>query len=121
MLNYKAREKVKALYRPIMADKELPMYLRVEAAGHILSALFDRSCESYLKGHKYPSFGDPIFYATTYGHPEFGLYVAMLLNQGANILSIPVDVYNVLVNTYGKKKGISKGSYFMGGEVNNIE
>lgn len=121
MLNYETREKVKALYRPIMADKELPMFYRIEAANHIFGALFNRSCESYLKGKEYPEWEDPVFCAISNGHPDSFSYIAMLLKQGPKALSMPYDVYKVLVGTYGKAEGISKGTYFTGREVNNIE
>lgn len=121
MLNHQEREKVKATYRPIMEDVDMPMLYRFQAANNILKVLFFRSCEAYLSTKEYPKDDNPEYYACLFGHPWFGLYKKMLLNQGAKALSFPEDVYNLLVKTEGKCTGISKGTYYTGKEVSNIE
>ncbi len=110
MLNYEQREKIKATYRPIMEDKELPMYLRVHAAETIIACLFCRSVEAYVKP---VTDGDMIYYAQAKGHPDNHAYTAMLLNQGYKALHIPYDVYNYLQKRYGTLDGIKSGTYFI--------
>lgn len=112
MLNYEEREKIKAVYRPIIEAKDLPMFYRVEAAEHVIDALFNRSCESYLKQRKRFATGDPLYEAIQLGHPDNKTYRRMLLNQGSKALLIPQAVYYALLTKHGKEEGISSGTYF---------
>lgn len=110
MLDYEQRERIKAVYRPIIEDKTIPMYLRIHAAEQVMGALFCRSCEAYVKPDCY---GDVIGKAVGKGHPGINTYTAMLLKQGHKVLHIPADVYKGLVLKYGTTAGISKGTYYL--------
>lgn len=96
--NYSYREDEKADARAIVNDSTAPINNRVAAQIVVLKALFSRSLE-----------------ATDYNldHPSFDDYVAMILNQGESSHTIPSDVYRHLVAQYGKKPGISKGTYYV--------
>lgn len=45
-------------------------------------------------------------------HVDFQTYIAMLLNQGGGHHGVTGDLYNALVNKYGKKEGIKSGTYY---------
>lgn len=110
MLNDKEREKIKATYRPIMEDKDIPMYLRIHAAEQVIGCLYCRSIESYVKP---VTDGDVIYYAHLKGHPDIRIYTAMLLKQGNKSLHMPYDVFRALVHKYGIMGGIKSGTYFI--------
>ena len=96
-MDYSTREKLKAAFRPIAIDASFPMDVRVYAAAQIMRALYERSAEAY-----------------GLGHPIDLIYYSMLLNQGADKLKFPEDVYEKLVEDYGKLPGISHGTYYRG-------
>ena len=110
MLTYEQRERIKAAYRPIMEDKEFPIYLRIHAAETIIKCLFCRSVETYIQP---VTGGDEIYYAQAKGHPDSHAYTAMLLKQGHKALHIPYDVYSCLEKRYGTLDGIKSGTYFV--------
>lgn len=96
--DYMYREDKKADARAIVNDSNEPIDKRVEAQIIVFKALFSRS----LEGSGYDL-----------DHPFFEDYIAMILNQGEGMHTIPNDVYRELVSQYGKKKGIPKGTYYL--------
>lgn len=92
------RETKKADARTIVNDPNATLTDKVNAQIVVFKALFSRSLESL---------------GYDLDHPDFPSYVAMILNQGAGKHNIPSDVYFALVQKYGKKAGIPRGTYFL--------
>ena len=98
MAGYATREEIKAKYREIMHDETRPLHERVEAAEHVMEALYWRSAEAH--------------------HPSYWDYVAMILHEGkeGQPYLFPDDVRKEMVKIYGRKKGIELGTYYFGDE-----
>lgn len=110
MLDYEQRERVKAHYRPIMEDEEMPMFYRVQAAENIIATWFCRSCEAYVND---PDVADPVFEAMHDGHPDFKKYMYMILNQRCREIGFPQKVYYSLRAKHDSMPGIEKGTYYL--------
>lgn len=95
--NHEFREKKKADARAIINNDSTSLSAKVEAQTIVFKALFSRSVESC---------------GYNLDHPDFGDYVAMILNQGEGRHGIPVDVYQEMIEMYGKKTGIENGTYY---------
>lgn len=110
MLTYEQREKIKASCRPIMNDACMPLRDRMQAAFDIMLCLYCRSCEAIVGQNVDKEYVTSI--ASDIGHPSVFSYMSMLLNQGAEPLGIPQDVYDAMVKRIGKREGIPSGTYF---------
>jgi hypothetical protein len=90
-------EKLKAESRNLINSGTLTDKETVEHCIIVFKALFSRSLE-----HSYYNLK----------HIDFKTYVAMLLNQEQWKNAYSKKIYNMLVDTYGKKKGIPTGTYY---------
>lgn len=90
------REEEKGNARAII-QSSAPLREKVEAQITVFKALFSRSLE-----------------ASEYNldHVDFPTYVSMVLNQGNNIPGVSDDLYNSLVEKFGKREGIEAGTYY---------
>lgn len=95
--NYQRRENLKAEARQIRDNPSIPLPVRIEAELTVFKALFSRSLESS---------------DYNLNHVDFPTYISMMLNQGNRATGTPNDVYNDLVSEYGKKPGITSGTYY---------
>jgi len=95
-VRYREDRKINA--RAIISDPHSTLSAKIEAQIIVLMALFSRSLEA--SGY-------------SLDHPCFDDYAAMILNQGIEKHGIPATVYSRLVEIYGKKPGIPKGTYFL--------
>lgn len=92
------RETKKAEARIALSNPHASLCERIECQTIIFKAWFSRSVEA---------FGYDL------DHPDFPTYVSMILNQGEGKHGIPNDVYAAMVELYGMKPGILKGTYYL--------
>lgn len=92
------REEQKGAARTIFNNPDSTDGMRDAAQFTIFKALFSRSLEA--SGY-------------SLDHVDLPTYISMILNQGEGRHSIPSDVYQRMVSKYGKKPGISKGTYYI--------
>lgn len=95
--SYSFREDKKMQARSIIANPNATDDRKYEAQIIVFKALFSRSLEA--SGY-------------SCDHVGFDDYVAMLLAQEQWSISIPPAVYKRLIKEFGKKEGISSGSYY---------
>ena len=95
--NNEYREKLKAESRNLIASNTLTDEETVKHCIIVFKALFSRSLEKSDYGLK---------------HADFNTYVAMLLNQEQFKNAYGEKRYNMLVDIYGKKKGVPTGTYY---------
>lgn len=93
-----------------MNDACMPLRDRMQAAFDIMLCLYCRSCEAIVGQNVDKEYVTSI--ASDIGHPSVFSYMSMLLNQGAEPLGIPQDVYDAMVKRIGKREGIPSGTYF---------
>lgn len=92
LAGYKKREEQKRQSYDVLADKTATLDEKIKAAEGLMEAWYWRSAEA--------------------NHPPYWDYVAMLLDQEDRKDNLPKDVYDAMVNKYGKRKGIKSGSYY---------
>ncbi len=92
------REAKKAEARTVLSDPSASLCKRIEAQTTVFKAWFSRSLEA---------FGYDL------DHPDFPTYVSMILDQGEGKHDIPSDVYSALLEQYGTRSGIPKGTYYL--------
>lgn len=99
--NGEYREEIKGKARE-NADSLQSLSDKIDAQIIVYKSLFSRSLEA--SGYNL-------------NHADFQTYIAMLLNQGDGHHGVSGDLYNALVNKYGKKEGINSGTYYVVPEV----
>lgn len=94
--NGEYREEIKGKARDCISELH-SLSDQIDAQIDVYKSLFSRSLEA--SGYNL-------------NHVDFQTYIAMLLNQGNGHHGVSGDLYNALVNKYGKKEGIKSGTYF---------
>ena len=93
---YRIRQTEFSAAYSVVSDKAATDQEKYEAAIRIFKALFSRSVISYENDD----------------HPAFDDYVAMMLGSRDYSEILPPNIYNQLLEQYGKQDGIAYGAYY---------